>query len=170
MTKSGSKNAAILVISDRSFRGERDDLSGPALARAVEAAGFHVAAKEIVPDDRRAIESALRCLADSKGVDLLLTSGGTGVGPRDVTPEATLAVVEKRVPGLAEAMRHRSLKITPHAMLSRAEAGIRGRCLIVNLPGSPKGAVECFETIAPALEHAMDLLSGGDPDNRPANA
>ncbi|MCX7805266.1 MAG: molybdopterin-binding protein [Planctomycetota bacterium] len=163
-------SAAILVVSDRSSRGEREDISGPALARAVEAAGFRVVRREIVPDERPAIEDALRSMADSGSVHLLLTSGGTGVGPRDVTPEATLAVIERRVPGLAEAMRARSIGKTPHAMLSRAEAGIRGRCLIVNLPGSPKGAVECFETIAPALGHAMELLAGMDPDNRPAGS
>jgi len=158
------KTAAILTISDRSARGEREDASGPALAEAAETAGFRVVAREVLPDERDAIEGALSRLA-GEGVPLVLTTGGTGVGPRDVTPEATLNVIEKRVPGLVEAMRAKSFAVTPHAMLSRAEAGIRGRCLIVNLPGSPKGAVECFEVIAPALEHALQLLGGGDPDN-----
>jgi len=160
------KNVAILTVSDRSARGERDDLSGPALARASERAGFTVTTTEIVPDDRACIEGRLKFLADSGSVQLVLTTGGTGVGPRDVTPEATLDVIERRVPGLAEAMRAKSLAVTPHAMLSRAEAGVRGRCLIVNLPGSPNGAVDCFGVIAPALDHAVRLLSGEDPDGR----
>ena len=158
------KKAAILTVSDRSANGVRDDLSGPALARAVREAGFVVVARQVVPDDRDAIEDRLRSLADAGDVRLVLTTGGTGVGPRDVTPEATLAVIEKRVPGLAEAMRARSLAVTPNAMLSRAEAGVRGACLIVNLPGSPKGAVECFGVIAPALGHAAELLAGQNPD------
>ena len=159
------RNSAILTISDRSARGEREDRSGPALAAAAVAAGFRVVAQEIVPDDREEIETRLRAFADGGQIQMVLTTGGTGVGPRDVTPEATLAVIERRVPGLAEAMRFKSLSVTPHAMLSRAEAGIRGRCLIVNLPGSPKGAVECFQFIVPALGHAMRLLAGEDPDN-----
>jgi molybdopterin adenylyltransferase len=159
------KNVAILTVSDRSGRGEREDRSGPALARAAEAAGLVVVEQHIVPDDGDAIQAALCRIADDVGAAVVLTTGGTGVGPRDVTPEATLAVIERRVPGLPEAMRAASLAITPHAMLSRAEAGIRGRCLIVNLPGSPKAAVECFEVIAPALGHAIELLAGEDPDN-----
>jgi len=161
------KNTAVLTISDRRSRGEREDSTGPALAAAAETAGFRVVAQEIVPDDRGVIETKLRTLADSGQIQMVLTTGGTGVGPRDVTPEATLAVVERRVPGLAEVMRARSLAVTPHAMLSRAEAGIRGRCLIVNLPGSPKGAIECFHFIVPALEHAIQLIAGKDPDNPP---
>ena len=158
--------AAILTISDRSARGEREDLSGPALARAARDAGLEVSVQEIVPDEQEIIASRLRALADGGQVQLVLSTGGTGVAPRDVTPEATLAVIERRVPGLAEAMRARSLAVTPHAMLSRAEAGVRGRCLIVNLPGSPRGAVECFRVIAPALDHALRLLAGEDPDGR----
>jgi molybdopterin adenylyltransferase len=161
------KTAAILVISDRSFRGEREDLSGPALARAVKKAGFRIAREQMAPDERVEIETILRSWADKRVAHLILTCGGTGVAPRDVTPEATLSVIERRVPGIAEAMRARSLVVTPNAMLSRAEAGIRNGCLIVNLPGSPKGAVECFEAIAPAMEHAVNLLAGGDPDNSP---
>jgi len=155
---------AILTVSDRSARGERRDRSGPALAEAVARAGFRVSSQHVVPDEQGAIEATLRSLADRDDVHVVLTTGGTGLAPRDVTPEATLAVIDRRVPGLAEAMRAEGLAVTPHAMLSRAEAGVRGRCLIINLPGSPKGAVECFEAVAPALDHAVELLGGGDPD------
>ncbi len=151
---------AVLTISDRSARGERPDQSGPALVEAVEQRGGTVVALEVIADERRLIETTLRRLVASGEVDLSLTTGGTGIGPRDVTPEATLAVVQKRLTGMAEAMRARSLEVTPHAMLSRAEAGVAGTCLIVNLPGSPKGAVECFQVVAPALPHAIELLHG----------
>ncbi len=151
---------AVLTISDRSARGERPDQSGPALVEAVEQRGGTVVALEVVADERRLIETTLRRLVAGGQVDLILTTGGTGIGPRDVTPEATLAVVQKRLTGMTEAMRARSLEVTPHAMLSRAEAGVAGTCLIVNLPGSPKGAVECFQVVAPALPHAIELLHG----------
>ncbi len=151
---------AVLTISDRSARGERPDQSGPALVEAVEQRGGTVVALEVIADERRLIETTLRRLVAGGQVDLILTTGGTGIGPRDVTPEATLAVVQKRLTGMAEAMRARSLEVTPHAMLSRAEAGVAGTCLIVNLPGSPKGAVECFQVVAPALPHAIELLHG----------
>ncbi len=154
----------ILTVSDRAFSGERADGSGPALARELEGRGWVSAGIRLVPDERKAIEDDLRRLADEDGADIILTTGGTGVAPRDVTPEATAAVISRRVPGLAEAMRTASLKVTANAMLSRAEAGIRGSCLIINLPGSPKGAVECFEVVAPALEHAHQLLRGESPD------
>ncbi len=155
----------ILTVSDRSARGDREDLSGPALARAVSErlAGAVVAQTAIVPDARGEIAATLRRWADELGLELILTTGGTGVAPRDVTPEATLAVVERLTPGLAEAMRAESLRVTPHAMLSRGVAGIRGRTLIVNLPGSPKGAVENLLTILPVLPHAVELLQE-DPD------
>lgn len=155
---------AIVTVSDRSAKGERDDVSGPVLAAAVEGWGGGVVERAVVPDSRGEIERLLARFADSGGIDIVLTSGGTGVAARDVTPEATLAVIERRVPGLAEAMRAKSLAVTPHAMLSRAEAGVRGKCLIVNLPGSPKGAAECFGVIAPALAHAVALLHGEKPD------
>ena len=148
----------ILTVSDRSSRGERPDASGPALEAAVIAQGWSVAKKTIVPDDRTAIQDTLIGWADSQGMDVILTTGGTGFSPRDVTPEATQAIAERIAPGIAEAMRLASLKVTPHAMLSRALAGIRGRVLIVNLPGSPKGAVENFQVVMPVLPHAVELL------------
>ncbi len=155
----------ILTVSDRSAHGDREDLSGPALARVVSERlpGAVVAQTAIVPDERGEIAAALRQWADDSGLELVLTTGGTGVAPRDVTPEATLDVVERPTPGLSEAMRAESLRVTPHAMLSRGVAGIRGRTLIVNLPGSPKGAVENLLTILPVLPHAVELLQE-DPD------
>lgn len=152
----------ILTLSDRSSRGERPDSSGPALARLIEAEGWSVTKQDILPDDEPAIRNLLMNWADSGEMDILLTTGGTGFSPRDVTPEATRAVIERDVPGLAEAMRSASLKITPHAMLSRIVTGIRKRTLIINLPGSPKGAVENLQTVLPVLPHAIQLLRG-DP-------
>lgn len=149
---------AILTISDRSYRGERPDLSGPALAEAVQELGWSLVRQDIVPDDYDLIHQWLAEAADSGACDLLLTSGGTGFSRRDITPEATLAVIERQAPGLAEAMRAASLQVTPHAMLSRAVAGIRRRTLIVNLPGSPKGALENLQVIIPVLPHAVQLL------------
>ena len=151
-------NFGILTISDRSAQGARPDLSGPALVEAVEAQGWKVTSYEVVPDELDVIRSQLLTWADSRTLDVILTSGGTGFAPRDVTPEATRAVIERLTPGLDEAMRAASLAVTPHAMLSRAVSGIRGRTLIVNLPGSPKGAVENLRVIAPVLEHAVQLL------------
>lgn len=156
--------AAILTVSDRSARGERPDASGPALVALVQAQGWQVVTTSIVPDDRSLIEGILVQWCDTPGTDLILTTGGTGFAPRDVTPEATLAVIERGAPGLAEAMRAESLKVTAHAMLSRAAAGIRGRTLIVNLPGSPKAAVENLHTILPVLPHAVELLRE-DPES-----
>ena len=154
---------AILTVSDRSARGEREDLSGPALAAAIRARGWEVAHTAILADDLPALRDTLARWADTDAYDVILTTGGTGFAPRDVTPEATLAVVERLAPGLAEAMRAASLQITPHAMLSRAVAGIRGATLIINLPGSPKAALENLEVIAPVLPHAVSLLRG-DPE------
>jgi molybdenum cofactor synthesis domain-containing protein len=149
---------AILTISDRSARGERPDAAGPALIQAIEARGWQVTETAILPDDRPAVERKLAGWCDSACCDLLLTTGGTGFAPRDVTPEATLAVIQRAAPGLAELMRLESLKITPHAALSRAVAGIRARTLIINLPGSPKAAVENLGFLLPILPHAIDLL------------
>ena len=148
----------ILTVSDRSARGERADTSGPALAGVVREQGWEVSRTAILPDDFDALRETLATWADSGDLDVVLTTGGTGFAPRDVTPEATRAVIEKEAPGLAEAMRAASLQFTPHAMLSRAVAGIRGGTLIVNLPGSPKAAVENLEVILPALPHAVQLL------------
>ncbi len=148
----------ILTLSDRSARGERADASGPALADLIRAENWSVAEQAILPDDESAIRAKLMEWADSGRFDVILTTGGTGFALRDVTPEATRAVIQRDAPGLAEIMRAESLKKTPHAMLSRAVAGIRGQTLIVNLPGSPKGAVENLQTIAPVLSHAVQLL------------
>ena len=152
----------ILTISDRSSRGERPDLSGPALVDLVQANSWQVIKQEIVPDEMDSIQEKLKAWADSGEMDVLLTTGGTGFAPRDVTPEATRAVVERFTPGLDEAMRTASLEVTPHAMLSRAASGIRKLTLIVNLPGSPKGATENFQVLVPVLEHAIKLLQEKD--------
>lgn len=148
----------IITASDRSARGERADLSGPALAQEIQAQGWEVTRQIILPDDQPALSSLMAEWADSGAFDVILTTGGTGFAPRDVTPEATQAVIERPAPGLAEAMRQASLLKTPHAMLSRAIAGIRRRTLIVNLPGSPKAAIENLQVILPVLPHAIQLL------------
>ena len=153
----------IITVSDRSFRGEREDRSGPALAERMKAEGFAVTGTVLVPDEEAEIVRALRAAVQADAA-LILTTGGTGFSPRDVTPEATLAVVERLTPGLPEAMRAASMQITPRGMLSRGVAGICGRSLIVNLPGSPKAATENLEAILPALEHGLVMLRGGIAD------
>ena len=154
----------ILTLSDRSSRGERQDSSGPALAHLIRAEGWSIAKQSLLPDDETATRQILTEWADSGEVDVILTTGGTGFSPRDVTPEATQAVIDREAPGLAEAMRAASLKITPHAMLSRIVAGIRKKTLILNLPGSPKGAVENLQVVVPVLLHAIQLLRE-DPES-----
>lgn len=156
--------AAVLTVSDRSFRGERPDEGGPLVASILEKAGYEVVKTAVVPDEQEQIEAALIALADGEGVCLLVTTGGTGFAPRDVTPEATAAVCQRMTPGIPEAMRYASLAITPRAMLSRAAAGIRERTLIVNLPGSPKAARENLEAVLPALDHGLEMLRGGQAD------
>ena len=153
---------AILTVSDRSSRGERPDTSGPALVVLVQAQGWEVVEQDIVPDEMEAIQDAFLAWSDSGDVDIILATGGTGFAPRDVTPEATRSVVERLTPGLDEAMRAASLQVTPHAMLSRAISGIRKRTLIINLPGSPKGATENLQVVLPALEHGVKLLKDED--------
>ncbi len=151
----------VLTISDRGARGEYEDKSGPVIRAIVtERLGARLVKYEIIPDEIELIRSTLINWADEAGLDLILTTGGTGFAPRDVTPEATRAVIERETPGLTEAMRAESLKVTPHAMLSRAVAGIRGHTLIINLPGSPKAVRENLETILPALPHGLELLQG----------
>lgn len=154
--------ALIITVSDRCFAGEREDLSGPALADYLKTQGFALLSPVIVPDEQLQIEAALiaGCEADAA---LVLTTGGTGFAPRDVTPEATLAVCEKLVPGIPEAMRAASMQITPRAMLSRAAAGIRGRTLILNLPGSPRAALENLEPVLPAVLHGLKMLRDAGP-------
>lgn len=149
----------ILTISDRSSRGERPDLSGPVLVEAVSTSGWSINKTGIVPDDQNKIQKTLVEWIDSEKLDVLLTTGGTGFAPRDVTPEATRMVIDRFTPGLDEAMRASSLKVTPHAMLSRGISGIRSKTIIINLPGSPKAALENFRVIKPILEHASQLLN-----------
>ena len=153
---------AILTVSDRSSRGERPDASSPALAELVQAQGWKVVEQDIVPDEMEAIQETFSAWSDSGDVDIILATGGTGFAPRDVTPEATRAVVERLTPGLDEAMRAASLQVTSYAMLSRAISGIRKRTLIINFPGSPKGATENLQVVLPALEHAVKLLKDED--------
>ena len=153
--------AAVLTVSDRSARGERADESGPVLEELLLGAGASVVAREVVSDELEPLAERLRELADREDVNLLVTTGGTGLGPRDNTPEATRAVIEREVPGIGEAMRAETLSQTPTAMLSRAVCGVRSGALVVNLPGSPKGVRECFEVLRPVLAHAVATLSGG---------
>ena len=152
--------AAILTISDAGSKGEREDLSGDAISEIISNEGVTEAAREIVPDERDQISARLRGWCDGGEIDLVLTTGGTGLGPRDVTPEATRDVIEIEVPGIAEAMRGETMKKTPFAMLSRSVAGVRSGCLIVNLPGSPKGVRECLDVAVTVIPHALEMVRG----------
>lgn len=156
--------AVVITASDRSARGERPDESGEVLARLLEEAGAAVVARELLPDDLETLAAALRNYADRADINLIMTTGGTGLSPRDHTPEATRAVVEREVPGLPEAMRAETLRKTPTAVLSRAVCGTRSGTLILNLPGSPGGVRECFEVVRPVLAHAVALLAGRPHD------
>ena len=150
-------SALVLTISDSAAAGKREDLSGPEAGRILQEAGFDVQGIEVLADDRAAIEFRLR-RASEMGLDLIVTTGGTGLSPRDVTPEATLAVIDRQVPGLAELMRMEGLKNTPRAVLSRAVSGICGATLIINLPGSVKAVRECLGAVRPVLGHAVETL------------
>ena len=156
--------AAILTLSDKGSRGERVDESGPALAAWLAERGVQTVQSRVIADEFEQIVAVLTEWADADTTDLILTTGGTGVSPRDITPEATLQVVERIIPGLGELMRIRSLEKTPMASLSRAVAGIRGQTLIVNLPGSPRGAVENLEAVWPTIGHAVEKIRGGQED------
>ncbi len=153
----------MLTVSDRADRGERQDLSGPAVEDLVVERGWEVVARGLVPDDPDRIRAELLRWSEADVADLVLTTGGTGLGPRDVTPEATRAVLEREVPGIPERMRAEGTRITPYAALSRQAAGQRGKTLIVNLPGSPRAAVESLQSVLDVLPHAVELTRGGAP-------
>lgn len=160
MTLQSPIRAAVVTVSDKGFASTREDASGPTLLALLRDAGAEVGEPFLVPDEQEQIEQLLRTLSDSGEVDLILTTGGTGLAPRDRTPEATLAVADRLVPGMAEAIRSSSLAVTPHGMLSRGVSGLRGRTLIINLSGSPKACREQFAVVAPALAHAVETLRG----------
>lgn len=157
-------SAGIITVSDKGSQGKREDKSGPVIAELLAGAAVSVKKTMIIPDEVDQIAQAIVQLADVEKLDLILTTGGTGVSPRDLTPDATLKVLDKEIPGMAEAMRASSMKVTPHAMISRAVAGIRGRSLIINLPGSPRGAKENLSVVMPALTHTMEKIQGDERD------
>ncbi len=156
--------AGVITVSDKGSRGERDDISGKEIIRVLKEMPAAVSDYEVVPDEKEIIKQKLSEYADIKNLDLIITTGGTGVSPRDLTPDATLEIIEKEIPGMAEAMRRESGLKTPHAMISRAVVGVRKHSLIINLPGSPKGAVENLSVVIPALEHAIDKIKGDETD------
>ena len=155
-----NKRVAIIVSSDSGYRGEREDLSGPEIRRIVEKNGYQVVSTVILPDEQEVLSEEMKRIADENQADLILTTGGTGFSPRDCMPEATLAVAERLVPGIPEAMRTFSMQFTKRSMLSRSAAGIRKKTLIINLPGSPKAVRECLEYIISELAHGLDILKG----------
>ncbi len=160
--------AAILTLSDKGSRGERADASGPALEKWLAERDVETTRTAVIPDEADQISATLREWADGGTFDLILTTGGTGVSPRDVTPEATMRILDRVIPGFGEVMRLKSLEKTPHAMISRAVAGIRGNTLIINLPGSPKGAIENLEAVWPAVPHAVEKIQGDTRDCAPS--
>ena len=160
-------NLGILTSSDMGAEGRREDTSGQAIRETLLDMGFSLARYEIVPDELSIIAGRLAEWADSGEVDLLVTTGGTGLGPRDVTPEATLSIIDRQVPGISEAMRQAGLRHTPMAMLSRGVSGLRGHCLIVNLPGNPRAVRECLEAVVDVLPHALETLTSARVENHP---
>ena len=156
--------AAVVTLSDKGSRGEREDLSGKVITEIVEEMGGSLREYVLIPDEANILREKLLLFADEKGIDLILTTGGTGLGPRDITPETTATLLDKEIVGMAEAMRFESMKKTPHGMLSRAVCGFRGGSLIINLPGSPKAVRECLEVLRPALPHALELIRGNSGD------
>jgi len=158
-------NLGIITISDKASQGKRPDKSGPLIKDSFASMDCKVVNYEVIPDEKDTIAQKLAQWADEGTMDIIITTGGTGLAPRDVTPEATLSIVDKEVPGLAEMMRAKSFAITPNAMISRAAAGMRKECLIINLPGSPKAVAECLEVIMPVLPHAVDVIKGRVPEH-----
>jgi len=157
-------NAGVITISDKGSRGEREDKSGQEVVSMLKDMGVNITRTTIIPDEKDKIKDVLIDCADRMKLDLIITTGGTGVSPRDLTPDATLEVIDKEVPGMAEAMRRASAAVTPYAMISRAVVGIRNRSLIVNLPGSPKAVRENLTVILPALKHAVEKIKGDDAE------
>ena len=156
--------AVVITVSDRGSRGERIDESGPEISRMLEAIEIEIINRQIVPDEKEVIGQLLLKCCNRGDVDLIITTGGTGVSPRDVTPDATREVIEREIPGIAESMRRQSAAVTPHAMISRALAGIRGRTLIINLPGSPKAVKENLGVLIPALKHTIEKIKGDETE------